>query len=458
MERWADEGALPNFAKLLKEGAYGILDSTAKIFSGSAWISVATGCGPGRCGVYSRYQLNSGTYDVGRVKASDCRVKPFWTSFKGPIVAVDVPKVPLVPQPDGFQVVEWGAYDHYSEFSTHPPALAKQIADEFGAHPFMGDNFEVELHKRRDFATLRALFIKGVAMKQRLSADLIKRVQPRFMLSAFGETHAAGHAFWRFQDPRHPSYEPDSPYSTALRDVYCAIDDAIGEILQELPQNCILTVLSSQGFCLDSMADEDFLQEVLKRTKLSVPRLALTKYAAYTPGLTLDMPRSKAFGLPTDLQGYIRLNLKGREPKGWISDGEYDVVCQEIESELLALRHDDLDVPVVKEVVRVRDRLNGPFLDGLPDLSVIWNCDRVVSKVQSSTCGRLAVAPDLSAGGGNHSGVGFALIYGCGVRQGRFTGNVFDMAPTIASWLNEQNRPEWEGHILNIAGLEVSHR
>jgi hypothetical protein len=32
------------------------------------------------------------------------------------------------------------------------------------------------------------------------------------------------------------------------------------------------------------------------------------------------------------------------------------------------------------------------------------------------------------------------------------------MAPTIASWLNEQSRPEWEGHILNIAGLEESNR
>jgi predicted AlkP superfamily phosphohydrolase/phosphomutase len=206
------------------------------------------------------------------------------------------------------------------------------------------------------------------------------------------------------------------------------------------------------------MADEDFLQKFLTTTKLSVPRLALTKYAAYTPGLTLDTTRSKAFCLPTDLQGYIRVNLKGREPDGWVSDGEYDVVCQEIESELLALRHNDLDVPVVKEVVRVRDRLNGSFLDRLPDLSVIWNCDRVVSEVQSPTCGRLAFAPDLSAGGGNHRGVGFALIYGCGVRQGRFGGNVFDMAPTIANWLQEESRPEWEGHILNIAGLEEPSR
>ncbi|HVO91391.1 MAG TPA: alkaline phosphatase family protein, partial [Terriglobales bacterium] len=427
-------------------------------FSGSAWISVATGCGPGRCGVYSRYQLNSGTYDVGRVTASDCRVKPFWTSFKGPIVTIDVPKVPLVPQPDGFQVVEWGAYDHYSEFSTYPPGLAKRILDEFGDHPFRDDNFEVKLHQRRDFATLRALLIEGVAMKQRLTADLMKSVQPRFLLSAFGETHAAGHAFWRFQDPHHPSYEEASPYCTALRDVYRAIDDAIGEILQELGENCILVILSSQGFCLDSMADEDFLQKFLTTTKLSVPRLALTKYAAYTPGLTLDTTRSKAFCLPTDLQGYIRVNLKGREPDGWVSDGEYDVVCQEIESELLALRHNDLDVPVVKEVVRVRDRLNGSFLDRLPDLSVIWNCDRVVSEVQSPTCGRLAFAPDLSAGGGNHRGVGFALIYGCGVRQGRFGGNVFDMAPTIANWLQEESRPEWEGHILNIAGLEEPSR
>ena len=174
IERWAAEGALPVFAKLLEEGAYGILQSTAEIFSGSAWISIATGCGPGQCGVYSRYQLSPGTYNIARIKAGDCKVKPFWTSFKGPVIAVDVPKAPLVSQTDGVQIVEWGAYDHYSGFSTHPPGLAKQILEEFGTHPFLANDFEVALHGRRDFATLRTLMIEGIKMKQRLSVALMK--------------------------------------------------------------------------------------------------------------------------------------------------------------------------------------------------------------------------------------------------------------------------------------------
>jgi predicted AlkP superfamily phosphohydrolase/phosphomutase len=453
IEDWVAQGQLPVFAKLLGHGAYGTLQSTAEIFSGSAWISIATGCGPGRCGVYSRYQLSPGTYNVVRTKAGDCEVKPFWTSFKGPVIAVDVPKAPLVSHTDGVQIVEWGAYDHYSEFLTQPPGLAKQILEEFGTHPFLANDFEVALHGRRDFATLRTLMIEGIKMKQRLSVALMKRIQPRLMFSVFGETHAAGHAFWRFRDPRHPRYDPANPYATVLRDVYCAVDDAIGELMTHLPSDCIVVVLSSQGFCLDSMADENFLCEILTRTKASIPKSAMTKYTAYIPGMILDMARSKAFCLPTDLQGYIRVNLKGREPSGSVFPGDYDEVCRELEGELLALRHRGHGAPVVKQVVRVRDRMNGAFLGGLPDLSVQWNSDYVVSEVESPGCGRIARAPDLSTGGGNHRGTGFVLVYGSGVRQERFTANAFDIAPTVAAWLGEKSRAEWEGRILTIAGL-----
>jgi predicted AlkP superfamily phosphohydrolase/phosphomutase len=392
---------------------------------------------------------------VRRIKAGDNRASPFWNSFKNRVGVVDLPKVPLDPKLDGFQLVEWGAYDHYSKFSSTPGDLAEKILQRFGRHPFLDHNFEVALHKRRDFDALKAQFSEGIRMKQRLNLALMKELRPRLFFGVFGETHAAGHALWRFQDPRHPSYEADGPHRDALRDIYRELDRAIGAFMEALPRDYVFMLLSSHGFCMDSMAGEAFLCEVLVKAGVSVPRLEKITYAPYAPAMTFDMKRSRAFALPTDLQGYIRINLRGREPNGIVPESEYDSVCEELKAELLALCHGDNGAPVVKEVIRIRDTFQGPFIEELPDLSVIWNTDYVVTNVVSPRCGLIRRDPDLSAGGGNHRGGGFILVSGSGVTRRRFAGHEFDIAPTVANLLGERGRPEWDGHALQIRGRET---
>jgi predicted AlkP superfamily phosphohydrolase/phosphomutase len=458
IERWSAEGRLPAFSKLLDQGAYGILESTARAFSGSAWISIATGCGPGKCGVYSRYQLTNGTYDVRRVRADDCKVDSFWTSFGGPVVVVDIPKAPLLSAINGVQVVEWGAYDHYSAFASVPVELANEISRDFGRHPFGERDFEVALHSRRDFDHIKNQVIDGVRIKQRLNQALVSRYRPRLFFSVFGETHAAGHAFWRFQDCNHPSYMPGGTLQYAMLETYQAVDRAIGSFLDQLQDDTMLVIVSSQGFSLDNMIGEDLLAEILVRMGISVPKTERVNYSyiPYAPALALDMKRTRAFSLPTDLQGYIRINLRGREPQGVVAEADYESVCCELENELLALRDCTDGTEIVARVVWVRDSYQGKDLGVLPDLSVIWNSDHVITGVESPRFGVIRRKPDLMAGGGNHRSSGFVIMYGRDVAKGRFAGHVFDIAPTISRLLGEMNRPEWEGQPLSIRGLDCS--
>jgi len=459
IERWAAEGELPTFSKLMDQGAYGILESTAGVFSGSAWISIATGCGPGKCGIYSRYQLSNGTYDVRRIRAEDCKVNSFWAFFSGPVVVVDIPKMPLLSAINGVQLVEWGAYDHYSAFASVPAHLSNEISREFGNHPFIERNFEVALHSRRDFDLIKNQVLEGVRIKQRLNNALVSRYKPRLFFSVFGETHAAGHAFWRFQDSNHPGHVSQGDLESALLETYQAIDCAIASFLDQLQNDTLLVIVSSQGFSLDSMIGEDFLAEILVRMGLSIPKTERVNYtyAPYAPALALDMTRTRAFCLPTDLQGYIRINLRGREPQGVVAEAEYETVCCELENELLALRDCTYGMEIVEQVVRVRDSYQGNHAGALPDLSVIWKSDHVITGVESARFGVVRRNPDLMAGGGNHRGPGFLIMYGRDVAKGRLAGHVFDIAPTISRLLGEVNRPEWDGHPLPIPGLEFSN-
>lgn len=448
IECWMAQGHLPALARLKENGTYGVLESTAAVCSGSAWPSIVSGCNPAMCGVYSRYQLTDGTYDVRRVRAEDSRMKPFWDSLQVKSVIVDVPKSPLSQHTDGAQVVEWGAYDHYASFSTLPDTLANEVVAEFGQHPMMQGDFEVSLHARRDFEAIHTLLIDGIKKKTLLNLSLIEQFCPDLFVSVFGETHAAGHALWRFQDKRHPHFEANGQLRNALRDIYCAIDQAIGEFSQTLPHDGVLVVLSSHGFGQDSMAGEDFLCDLLIKIGMSVPRHQKLMYAPYAPGMALDMSRTRAFCLPTDLQGYIRINLQGREPDGIVAPGQYDSVCQELTDCLLAFRHRDSGEPLIRDVVRLHKVFNGEFIGNLPDLSVIWNTDRVVTEVISHAFGSVKQQPDLTAGGGNHCGTGWILIYGPGVSKDRLTGHVFDIAPTLAALLGHNQLDHWHGRPL----------
>jgi predicted AlkP superfamily phosphohydrolase/phosphomutase len=459
IERWAAGGKLPTFSKLLDDGTYGTLESTASVFSGSAWVSIATGCGPEKSGVYSRYQLVNGTYDVRRIRADDCKVDSFWCAFDGPIVIVDIPKAPLVRALDGLQVVEWGAYDHYSAFASMPVHVAQGISHDFGKHPFIEQNFEVALHARRDFDRIKNEVLEGVRIKRRLNCALLSSYKPRLFFSVFGETHAAGHAFWRFQDPMHPGYVPNGDLGSALLETYQAIDSAIAEIVDQLPSDAVLIVLSSQGFSLDCMVGEEFVAEILVRMGLSIPKTAgiNCSYVPYAPALALDMTRTRVFSLPTDLQGYLRINLRGREPHGVVAESEYESVCCELEQELLGLRDCTYGTPVVDQIIRVRDAFAGDHASALPDLSVTWKTDHVITGVQSPRFGVVRRNPDLMSGGGNHRGRAFVIMYGRDVARGRLAGHVFDIAPTIARLLGEPDRPGWDGHPLPVADPVFYH-
>jgi predicted AlkP superfamily phosphohydrolase/phosphomutase len=448
IERWAAEGKLPTFNELLRRGLCGDLESSAAVSSGAAWPSITSGCNPGKCGILSRYQLSSGSYNVRRIGAGDNRVPPFWSSFTGPLVVVDAPKVALASGIDGAQVVEWGAYDHYSQFSANPGQLTAEILKAFGKHPFIERDFEVALNRRRDFTALRALFLDGVRQKLKLNLHLLKSYQPRFFFSVFGECHGAGHAFWRFHDPCHPGYEQGSTLATALLEVYQALDSAVADMISALPPRTTFVVLSSHGFTLDSAADEHFLCEFLVKAGMSVPRSTNTRYGSYVPAMIFDMERSRAFPLPSDLQGFIRINLSGREPHGKVQPNDYAAICQELETELLALRHRDSGAPVVKNVVHVHDIFAGPWTADFPDLSVVWNTDQMIATVESPTCGLIRRVPDLSAGGGNHRGSGFILMHGSDFLPGRFKGQVYDVAPSLSHWLGESTRPDWDGHLF----------
>jgi predicted AlkP superfamily phosphohydrolase/phosphomutase len=85
----------------------------------------------------------------------------------------------------------------------------------------------------------------------------------------------------------------------------------------------------------------------------------------------VDWGTTRAFAHPADNQGYVRLNLKGRERDGIVDPTEAEELCAQIAAGLADFRDPDGE-PAVAAVDRVAERWSGEAAERLPDLVVRW--------------------------------------------------------------------------------------
>ncbi len=153
----------------------------------------------------------------------------------------------------------------------------------------------------------------------------------------------------------------------------------------------------------------------------------------------------KAFALPTFSEGYIRINLKDREPMGTVDPQDYDAVCEDITRQLTELRNPRTGKPVVKKVVKTRDA--GSNRDpNLPpaDLVVVW-AEEPADVVDHPQLGRIGPVPYRRTG--SHRGRGFWFATGKGIESGAEfpDAHAVDLTATLVALLGAEVPPYMDG-------------
>ena len=126
-----------------------------------------------------------------------------------------------------------------------------------------------------------------------------------------------------------------------------------------------------------------------------------------------DWTTTRAFAQPADNQGYVRVNLRGRERDGIVEPGEAEALMDEIASGLMTFTDAD-GAPAVKAVERVADTFDtGVHSDRLPDLIVRWS-DRPATRLTEVVSPRFGTVKRRGHGSGrsgNHTaGDAWALV------------------------------------------------
>jgi predicted AlkP superfamily phosphohydrolase/phosphomutase len=388
---------------------------------------------------------------------------------------------------NGKEVVGWATDDRVVTPCSYPPDFYGQLLARFGEADQLGER-EGSMSKK-EFRDIRDRLLTLTDKLALMAKELIREEKWDLFLLCLPSLHRGGHKLWNTNNIEEPLTEAErTELEDALHQIYMASDRAVDELTRDIDPQTTVMVFSLHGMgqnsCRTWVAPEmlRLILDDLPDLRQKTPRpTTLHRVRSLVPVRWRDRVKSAlplagrhyltgfwrtglvrwdqilAFSMMADVQGWIRINLKGREAHGLVSPGaEYDSLCGRIMEGLKSFVDADTGRPLVKDIFRADRVFNGEKLDWLPDIIVLWN-DEPASSHRTITSARYGTfpwpAPDQNPEGrsGNHKPQGMLLVAGEGLKSGNIVdAHILDLAPTILAMLDQPITPEMEGRVLPI--------
>ena len=307
---------LPTFRKLLASAEYGNLRSTIPPITVPAWMCMVTGKDPGELGIYGFRNRSDYTYEGLRIANSQLlEHETAWETLGRHGYKSIVLGVPMTypPRPiNGHLVASFLTPSTDAEY-THPAGLRDEIARWVGDYMIDVPNFRTD-----DKETLLADIHKMTRKRFLLAQHLVtEKAWDFFMMVEMGPDRMH-HAFWAHHDRQHHKHDSESKFVRAIRDYYIALDEQIAALIECLPPDTQILIVSDHG--IQPMKGGICVNEWLQQQGyLSLRRYpsAQTRFADLSREGQINWRKTKAWG-SGGYYGRIFLNIKGREPNGCI--------------------------------------------------------------------------------------------------------------------------------------------
>jgi len=452
IRRMIEQDEMPALKSLLAEGRWLSVKSPVHVGSGSVWPTFMTGCDPSVHGIYGEWCWQPDTMSVSRYQGGG--LVPFWKRFvdEGATVGVlDLPFMPMLGLRNGFEISEWGPHDLLKSHMEVGPEGIRNLVSQSPAHALSSDRLDSEGPDDLESLTkLASSCLEGIKIRGALAQRLIQETQPQFALITFTEIHHAAHYLWHTEEPEHEAYAKPAfrnlrPVHPTLREIYHEVDRQIGELVATMGKAAAIMVFSLHGMqpahgipsflaavlCERGLAKltnwksqswservktslaagKRHTPHVLKKLYYKTAPITLTQQLARPTQLPpYDWSSTRAFSLPSDQHGWIRINLMGREARGIVPLEQYEETCSEAEKLLLGLTT-AAGAPLVRDVVRTVKLTENVLAQRLPDLVVHWE-DAVFAwpfQVHGTSVEATSVGRKFS---GQHSPEGFCVFKG----------------------------------------------
>jgi predicted AlkP superfamily phosphohydrolase/phosphomutase len=485
VDRLIAAGRLPTLAGLRARGRWGRLQTQPPNFLSLVWPTFLCSAPLGDHGWYFNKIWNPDRQRLQYVDPSWLPVRPFWTSLEPRyrVAVIDLPYLAAVPDRPNMTLLNgWQCHDDFGRLEL-PKGLWKQLTVRHGP-PCMTP----EVFGPQTAATLlaqRQEVLSGNRQIGEICGDLLTHDRHDLFLAVFGSVHRGTHYLW---DLSQIDVEGMDPGTRALLeggrdDCYASADEALARVLEAAsPETRVLV------FALHGMGRNDGWYEMLPRMleqvhrgggaaprkggllyrfKKALPwtlarqvtrRIPQAWNKALVPLWSRRMhhwPSTRYFALPMDLNGYIRLNLKGREREGCVEPADANRVIAELDAALRSFRDVETGRPVIRGTIKVDDLVppDAPRRRFLPDLVVLWDPPHPLaasSGLVSDTFGeiRWPRGRKLASGrSGNHTPHGWFVAAGPGIEPGPTTRiyDTADLIPTAFEWLGAPRPSHFAG-------------
>ncbi|NPV07590.1 MAG: hypothetical protein HPY83_06460 [Anaerolineae bacterium] len=344
------QGAMPNFARLAREGNLMRMRSVHPWVSSVAWTTLQTGVNPGKHGVFGFVDRHPDTLKPFIPLSDKVKWPSLWDvvgQAGRQVVVLNVPVTYPVRPVNGVLVAGFLA-PTLNERAVYPTGLLPRLGE-------MGYRIDSDAKTARA-GRRQALEDLEDALEKRTQAFLyLMDSQPwDLFLGVLMETDRLHHFFFDEVSEDGPVQSP------AFLSIYGRADRFLGQVLERLGDDDVLVVLSDHGACA-------IRQEVYYNHWLAGS--GYLRYAQTPARSIADLdPQSVAYGMDP---ARIFVNLKGRERDGRVSPGEdYERARTELIEAAEALEIGDGDGPV-RPVVRAYRReeiYSGPYVEQAADI------------------------------------------------------------------------------------------
>ncbi|MEN3976864.1 alkaline phosphatase family protein [Emcibacter sp. SYSU 3D8] len=460
--RWIGEGRLPNLQRLQNRSTAVDVQSVKRFSNEHCWIPMLTGQSRERWNHWLD-NWDAQTYQFNEASIFDWIQAPIFYALGDQcrVVAFDL-TAPIVGGVKGSQVSGWASDLNECYAQSDPPELLQDLLERYGPDPKLTGAHTItnQLSHRQGIShTVPSMYeadvlreyaqvlMRSVDRRTAACLDLLNGESWELFTTLFSETHTGGHALWHLSQP-HPLNSVREGAEDPLLDLYQSVDRSIGRLLDDVDDTVFVVFYTIDEMVPDSLENARgvLLPEFLYRWNfpgkaalaegvygepVPPPRL---DYAAHwkhemwnlhTPWGARELespavqearedsmnwcpanwyapmwPAMRAFAFPSLADGYVRINVQGRETQGIVSEADFGDVCDQLTAAISTMVNARTGKPMVRDVIRVRQT---PFDDDPKkppaDLIVVFAEDGPVDVVDSPHVGRIGPIPYFRSGG-----------------------------------------------------------
>jgi len=268
LEKWMSQGHLKNLEKVRQQGVYGQLVNSVDYNGTSAdffatepsWGMVLSGCFPSKTSFWDVVKFNPNEYKIVCDKIyNDPAYPPFYTlNEQHQVITFDVPVTRLSDKLNGIQIQGWGGHFPTPPSCSLPAGLLSEITSKYGEDPLKYKD-DGKWWNRQYIDWMQGAVKQSANTRVKICQDLLQHPHDLF-LTVFGDIHAAGHDLYDQSQSDHLLYNFRSNHGKApdpLLEAYKAIDLAIGNLLESIPEHAYVMFFSVHGMaanCTDVLS------------------------------------------------------------------------------------------------------------------------------------------------------------------------------------------------------------